>query len=188
MSSLPNVRAAHQSHAEPATITTLAAAQDQFTARFLEFRNHGLAYFRDRGITPELRHEYVANALALAWHHITTLVEERRQTFAGRLFSVRDEDDGYKPKDAFTHASVVHAGLAYDRFVCDSTPIPDAVAFCIDSQAWLDSLPAVQRDRAIDLADGWKGQEAATRWGVCYTHVLRIQRWLELSYRQFMGE
>jgi hypothetical protein len=53
MSSLPNVRAAHQSHAEPATITTLAAAQARFTERYHKLRCIGVRIFQDLGYDPE---------------------------------------------------------------------------------------------------------------------------------------
>jgi hypothetical protein len=78
MSSLPSVRAAHQSHTEPATVTTLAAAQDRFTARSEEFRRKAGKYL---GCGRDSRNdERVVDAMSLTWYRWVALVEANNAT------------------------------------------------------------------------------------------------------------
>jgi hypothetical protein len=216
MASLPNVRAAHQSHAEPATITSLAAAQARFTERYREFLSKTRRYFDDR--TPERRDDCTSRAIAFAWRMIVGELRHNRLTdvrmysclkFAWRQSrSNRTEyrGDGNSPRDlaarwrrgAYRDAkrrAPSPGGLklndphakALTEAPSDRTPVPEVVAFRLDTPRWLDSLTPEQRDRTIDLGMGYTTTECAKMWGVGLTAVSQYRAFLADSYLAFIS-
>jgi hypothetical protein len=215
MSSLPNVRAAHQSHAEPATITTLAAAQARFTERYREFKSRIRHDFAD--CTPEKRDDCTARALAFAWQAIVgelrkgQLTDRRMKSCVGYACKKvrggrRDyRGDGRAPRDLTLHwrkvpysddrrrapsgsaAKIDVLVSALTEFASPASPIPDIVAFRLDTPRWLDSLTPEMRERAIDLGMGWKTHECAKRWNVSRPRVSQIRTYLANSHSAFVS-
>jgi hypothetical protein len=215
MSSLPNVRAAHQSHAEPATITTLAAAQARFTERYREFVSKTRRYFDD--CTPERRDDCTSRALALAWKWIVREMERGKLTdsrmmsclrFAWKRIRSATADYGVhevRSRDLFSrwHRIPYHEDrrrapsgseskldllvAALTEYPSSAASILDIVAFRLDTPRWLDSLTPEQRDRAIDLGMGYTTSECAKRWGVTPAAVCMTRDRLVNKYLEFIS-
>jgi hypothetical protein len=208
MTSLQLSTSAHHVESPPYSQTvpangrfTLAQARARFEERFLELRNKARALFSD--FKPEAKDEAIANSLFLTWKHIASLVKVGkaddklltsafyfacRQTRSGRM--ARTVKNCHA-RDLFDHArkggQVIIRGLDLDAYVNRRTTVLDAVAFKIDTRAWMDSLTENQRQRAIDLAEGRSTQECAERWNVSEPAVSLYRRQLNRSYERFMA-
>ena len=180
---------------------TIAAARDRFADRFAEFRNKGLQRFQRWGYGPEAREEAVANAMFLAWYYLVGLVGDGtatdhtmastfyfacKQTRSGRAPQNREVNDVSRSRDIYSVRHAVSGGIELDAYVADRTPIPEIVAFRIDTQDWLDSLSDQQRQRASDLASGLTTKECAARWRVTSAAVAFYRRLLNESYQRFV--
>jgi hypothetical protein len=213
MASLANVRAAHQSHAEPATITTLAAAQARFTERYREFVSKTRRYFDD--CTPELRDDRTSRSLAFAWKAIVRELQRGKLTdarmysclrFAWKRIRTGKADyrgDGKRPRDLYSrwHRDAYHDDRrrapapgehqfdvlvnALTEYPSSASSVLDIVAFRLDTPRWLDSLTPEMRERAIDLGMGWKPHECAVRWHVSRAAVSITRRQLWKRYNEF---
>jgi hypothetical protein len=176
----------------------MAEARARFEQRFVEFHNKARAYFAD--FTPEAKDEAVANSLFLTWHQVTVLVKngkaDDKLLTSAFYFSCRQTRSGRTirashARDLFDHArrggQVIVRGLDLDAYVNRRTSVLDIVAFKVDTRAWLESLTAEQRRRAIDLAEGRSTQECARRWNVSEPAVSIARRQLNHSYERFMN-
>jgi hypothetical protein len=218
MSSLPNVRAAHhQSHAEPATITTLAAAQDRFTARAEELRRKaGKILGKGRN---QASQERIVDALSLTWYRWVALVENGnaseanltsafywscRQVTCGR---VMPDDESFGSKTDPFRTNMQRHGIGrsswddgvYEKpcFRHQASDIPeisrdgdnpaDIVQVKLDSADWLDTLSATWQGRFRDFLDGLTTKEMAIKWRVTAPAVSQWRRWLADSYTAFVG-
>ncbi len=180
---------------------TMTAARARFEERFPELRNKARAYFAD--YKPEAKDEATANSLFLTWHHFTALVNKGkadddmltsafyfscRQTRSGRMMRTVKHSQA---RDLFDHArkgnQVVIRSLDLDEYVGRRTSVLDAVAFRVDTRAWLESLTEHQRSRAIDLSEGRSTSECAERWNVSEAAVSLYRRQLNRSYERFMS-
>jgi hypothetical protein len=182
---------------------TIAAARDRFADRFAEFRNKGLHLFKHWGYGSEAREECVANAMLLAWHRVvdlvchgkandktlaSTLYYACKQTRSGRAPQNRGMNDVTRSRDIYSAGNAVSGGIDLDAYVADRMPIPDIVAFRIDTREWLDSLTPNQRSRAIYLASGASTTDCAREWGVTTAAVSFYRRQLNNSYLRFHGD
>jgi hypothetical protein len=181
---------------------TMTEARARFEDRFPEFQSKARAYFAD--YKPEARDEAVANSLFLTWHHFVALVRggkaddglltstfyfSCRQTRSGRMMKAVKAS---KFRDLWGHAHrsghAIVSGIDLDAYISERSAIPDAVAFRIDTPAWLESLTDEQRRRAKDLSEGYSTQECAERWGVGSPAVSLYRRALLKSYENFIKD
>jgi hypothetical protein len=180
----------------------LTEARARFDQRFAELRNKARAYFAD--YKAEAKDEAIANSLFLTWHHFVSLVKRGkandalltstfyyscRQTRSGRMMKAVKAS---KFRDLWEHerknGHAILRGLNLDAFVSLRSAIPDTVAFKIDTPAWLESLPALHRQRAKDLSEGYSTQECAKRWGVTGPAVSLFRKVLLKSYLNFIKD
>jgi hypothetical protein len=176
---------------------TLADARARFEYRFRELQGKAKHYFAD--YKPESKDEAVANSLFLTWHHFHKLITAGRgddalltstfyfscrQTRSGRMMrSVK----GSKSRELFGRAGeVIVTGINLDAFISKRNTVFDAVAFRLDTSAWLDSLTEKQRQRAVELSEGHATNELARRWNVSSAAVSLYRRQLNESYMRFM--
>jgi hypothetical protein len=176
---------------------TMDQARARFEERFRELRNKARAYFAD--CKPEQRDENAANSLFLCWHNFVSLVKNGkaddalltstfwyacRATRSGReLKAVKHS----RFRELWSHMSRDMRGIDLDSFVHERDSVPDIVSFRVDTPAWLDSLPAAQRERALVLAQGTDTKEVARLFGVSAPAVSQWRKSLERSYREFMS-
>jgi hypothetical protein len=187
MSSLPNVRAAHQSHAEPATITTLAAAQTRFTERHDKFRCIGVRIFRNLGYDPDRVDELVQASLVETWRRMTILLRKGSLTdhkigkcfkysylniHSGRIY----RGDRKRPRDvnsaARHHGFTVVTNFDFQFLVFNHAPsVLDIVQARLDVPAWFDSLSPKWQSRARMLGSGMTNKRIAALYGFAETTV-----------------
>jgi hypothetical protein len=180
---------------------TMSEARARLEARFPELQSKARAYFAD--CKPEAKDESVANSLFLTWHHFVALVKSGkaddqlltstfyfscRQTRSGRVMRAKKHD---RSRELWDHAhktgQAIVTGIDFDTYVSKRDTVPDIVAFRIDTQAWLDSLTEIQRQRALDLAEGHATNELAKRWNVSAPAVSNVRRQLNESYERFIN-
>jgi hypothetical protein len=183
-------------------IMTLAQARDRFSDRYSKLWSTGCKYFRD--YLPEARQEAVTNAMALAWTNFCLLVSRGmatdklltstfhfalKQTRAGRMTKVVKHS---RFRELFDHerrtGHAIVRGLNWELFVDPRDDVPTIVSFKVDTPAWIDSLPDIQRKRALDLATGASGKDLAKRWNCSAPRVTQIRNELAKSYHDFMSK
>jgi hypothetical protein len=185
---------------------TMDEARARFGERYVELRNKGRWYFQVKcGMNRHERDDAVANSMMLAWNYIRSLVKRGKctdrtmtsvfyfackHTVAGRRLHGTKRThylDVYDLAQQTRGDLFVQGRLSLEQFVSRCTSVPRAVQFKLDTGAWLATLTAEQQRRAADLADGWTTEECAERWGVSEPRVSQTRRWLERSFRKFMG-
>jgi hypothetical protein len=176
-------------------IRTIEEGKALFEARHTELWHRAHAYFRD--MTPEARDEAVANALFLTWQDFVSLIERAlandtllSTTFAFACRRTRSGRTGGKTaysggKELFNHAR--RHSLDMDAFVADRTSVFDAVAFKVDTESWLESLPESHRTYAVEMAEGMDTKDIAARHHVTPPAVSMRRKDLKASYEKFMG-
>ena len=96
-----------------------------------------------------------------------------------------------KSRELWDHAcktgEAIVTGIDLDAYVSKRSTVLDIVSFRIDTQAWLESLTENQRQRAMDLAEGYGTKELAMRWNVSAPAVSLYRRQLNESYERFMN-
>ena len=75
--------------------------------------------------------------------------------------------------------------IDFNYYLCDSTPIPDQVAFRLDIPRFLATLNERQRAMAADLASGMTTTEAARRYGVTPAAVSQFRSRFKLLLNRF---
>jgi hypothetical protein len=169
--------------------------------------------FAFRWVSPELREEMIATAIASCTIAFARLVEQGKQDLAypsvlakfgvlraraGRRVGAR-----LRTGDVFSeHAQrrkgfFVHRLDHFDReeslwreiLIEDHRAGPAEIAACrIDFASWLRLLSPRLRKIALTLAGGETTSAAAKKFGVTPARVSQLRLWLKESWEQFQGE
>ena len=181
---------------EDGLIRSIEEGQILFESRYDEFTAKARHSFRD--YKPEARAEAIQNALCDTWENFASLIERAlandtllTTTFYFACKRTRSGRDASKikstgHKELFNHARQ-HNSIDMDAFVSDRDSVFTHVAFKIDTQDWLDRLPANHRTRALALASGESPSDLAIQWGISRAAVSIEKRYLESSYASFIG-
>jgi hypothetical protein len=190
------------------------ALQAAFLAAVLpRVLSHGRVYFRHVR-SAELREEYIAEMVALAWKWHRRLAERGKDaarfptavaTFAARavrsgrrLAGVERSKDVLSPlarqRNGFSVGPLSGGGSltgnAFDEALRDNTrsPVDQQVCFRVDFPAWRASLN--ERDRRVldDLLVGERALAVAARHGLSPGRVSQLRREFLLDWRRYCGE
>lgn len=160
---------------------------------------------RSRARGPEAADEATQNTTALAWKHWTRLDERGKADGADMLRAVWafawkqhragrqiTRGDGRHPRRGKSRTDVYdqEARQAIERpdfnyQVGDRTPVPDAVAFRIDTPRFLATINPKARAIVTDLADGYTATETAARHGLTPGRISQIRARFKLEYDRF---
>lgn len=160
-----------------------------------------LAQFCFRHLKPEAREEAVQNTIALAWKALARLTERGLANDPDRLrhvlhFAVKQTKAGRMPqgqikeRDAFQLSRSQNGsslGINLDGFVSHNTPIPERVAFRLDTVAFLATLSDRQRAIAGDLMEGQTTGEVARQHGVTSGAISQFRRRFRQQYEAFIA-
>jgi hypothetical protein len=182
---------------------TVETQRETFTRMLPELVTMGLAHLR--GLGPEARDEAIQNTTALAWKYWLRLISQGRadelgllrnvwwyaikQTRVGRTITRGDGKRGRGRQDAFDRPhgmSVEH--IDFNHFIGPDTPIPDAVAFRLDTPVFLANLTQKQRTIALMLAEGLRTGEIARELGVTPAVVSQCKARFKELYDRFFAD
>jgi hypothetical protein len=184
-------------------MTTIKSLHESFTSELPELEVMARAWFR--GIGPEARDEAVQNTTCLAWKYWLRLAELGRdnepgvlrnvwwyclkQTRVGRTITRGDGKRGKGQQDAYDHTNgnaIEHLNL--NHFISDMTPVPDQVAFRLDTPVFLAKLTEKQRRIALMLAEGLRTGEIAKELGVTPAVVSQCKARFKELYDEFFAD
>jgi hypothetical protein len=198
----------------PADPAPLARLQATFLTSVLpKVLTHGRVYFRHLR-SAELKEEYVAEMVALAWSWHLRLAERGKDatrfptalaTFAARavrsgrrLAGMDRANDVLSPlaqwRKGFAVSSLPSSsspsGNVFDEALRDNaqTPPDEQVCFRIDFPAWRASR--TERDRRLldDLALGERTLDAAGKYGLSPGRVSQLRREFREDWHRFCGD
>ena len=182
-------------------MTTATDANDTFEVRLPEIER--LAGFQFRHLHPEARQEAIQNSVVLAYRYWGRLAGRGKvdegcfrnaiwwaclHTRMGRRGA---GPGGKKAKCVLDYARrrrdkvAVEGGVDLDGLVGRSTSVPDAVAFRLDTPAFLASLPERDRGIALALAAGKGTAEVARERGVTPGAISQARTRLRKRYDEF---
>ncbi len=180
-------------------MSDLAAVQDVFTQRLPTMQRTARMHFL--GFPPEVRHEMIANTMALAWKFfyglflrgraenpgiLTSCVYYAiRQTLCGR--TVQSASNSKDPFECRRNGKVTFQDFEPNDFVGRDTAIPDQVSFRIDIPRFMNTLTSRQRRIAVDLASGMTTNETAEKYGVTAGRVSQFRRQFKERYEAFFA-
>jgi hypothetical protein len=154
-----------------------------------------------RHLDPEARAEAVQNTLALTWQGYRSLIPQGRGEEPSLLLSVlcfsikrtkcgRMVQGKVRARDITERrriGKVCFHAVDLDGFVGKWTPVPDQVAFRLDTPKFLSTLPERQRRLAEDLSSGMTTAEAAQRYGVTAGAISHFRVRFRELFDQFMS-
>jgi hypothetical protein len=184
-------------------MTAIKFLHESFLRELPELEVMAKAHFRH--LDPEARDESLQNVRALTWKYWLRLCQQGRgdeegllrnvwwfairQTKVGRTIIRGDGKRGTGRQDVYdrTHGKdIEHIDL--NHFISQDTPVPDQVAFRLDTPIFLAKLTEKQRRIALMLAEGLRTGEIAKQLGVTPAVISQCKARFKELYDEFFAD